>query len=57
MSQNITDDEFSKIIRSSLTWSEAISRCGIKTKTRKFEKRIRNLSHEDKKHLPFAKVR
>jgi len=53
MSQYITDDEFSKIIRSSLTWTEALTRCGLKNKTIKFEKRIKNLSIEDKKHLPL----
>ena len=50
--QNISDEEFKDIIKSSLTWFEAISKCGLKNKSRKFEIRIDNISYEDKKHLP-----
>lgn len=51
--KNITHDEFKDIIKSSLTWLEAISKCGLKTKSRNFEIRINNLSDEYKKHLPL----
>jgi 5-methylcytosine-specific restriction endonuclease McrA len=51
--QNITDDEFAEIIKSSLTWNNALTKCGLKNKTRKFEIRIDNLSEEHIKHLPI----
>lgn len=50
--QNITDDEFEEIIKKSLNWNDALFNCGLKTRTRTFERRVQKIKEENKSHLP-----
>lgn len=50
--ENFTDKEFEEIIKSCSTWSDVLTKSGLKIRTIPFERRVKNLPQECKKHLP-----
>ena len=50
--KNLTDQQFAEIIKSCLTWSEALTKCGLKIRNRQFERKMQKIDEEYKTHLP-----
>jgi predicted O-linked N-acetylglucosamine transferase (SPINDLY family) len=50
--KNLSDKEFAEIIKSCSTWSEALTKCGLKIRNRQFERKMQKIDEEYKAHLP-----
>jgi Zn finger protein HypA/HybF involved in hydrogenase expression len=48
----ITDKDLIEFIKSSTSWNEVINKCGLKIRTRNFERRIKKINNEFTQHLP-----
>lgn len=49
--KDLTDEEFAKIIKNAVNWNDALLKCGLKTRTRSFERKVIKLPQETKSHL------